>query len=114
MTAWLLVLLVCTTTTRLTWLINEDDITAPLRRWADKRDDRKRPPPRPGADPPWTPGPWMSFLLCPWCVSIWVGAPVATVAVLWPTNRLVIIGLAWFTASLFAGVVVGLVRKFNQ
>lgn len=55
---------------RLTRLITHDTITAPLRAAAARYDVRNRlalhKPPHPG------PGPALSFVTCPWCISIYV------------------------------------------
>lgn len=90
MPIWLLFTITIGAVVRLTRLVTADYITAPIRerlitRWGE---DSKR-----------------SYLLtCDWCASIWIAPFVATVAILWPTNRVVIIGLLALTASLVAGL----------
>lgn len=59
---------------RLTRLITHDTITAPLRAAAARHDVRNRlalqKPPHPG------PGPALTFITCPWCISVYVAAAV--------------------------------------
>lgn len=91
MSAWLLVVLVILATMRVTRLVTADKITEPIReRLIDKwGEDAKR-----------------SYLLtCDYCASMYVAPIVATVAVLWPDNRVVLIGLIVLAASFVAGIV---------
>lgn len=89
MPVWLLFALVLGATARLSRLVTADKIgewfrDALLERWGE---DSLR-----------------GYLItCDYCVSIYVGPVVATVAVLWGDNRVIIIGLLALTASLFAG-----------
>lgn len=89
MPTWLLIVLTIGAIIRLTRLVTADYITERIRertiaRWDE---DSRR-----------------SYLLtCDYCASIYVGAPIATAVVLWPTNRVIIIVLLWLTASLVAG-----------
>lgn len=91
MPAWLLVVLTIGAIARLTRLVTADFITSPIRdrlteRWGE---EAKR-----------------SYLLtCDYCASIYIAPVVATVAVLWPTNRVIIIGLIALTASFVAGII---------
>lgn len=105
MSPWLLFVLAALATYRVTHLINTDRLTRPLRMWLRARDDRQL-----GDDPDagwWDPeteeaedvGPREYFAHCPWCVSMYVGAVVATVTVLWGSNRVVVIGLLALAAS---------------
>lgn len=59
---------------RLTRLITHDTITAPLRSAAARYDVRNRlalqKPPHPG------PGPALTFITCPWCISVYIAAAV--------------------------------------
>jgi len=91
MPAWLIVVLAIGTTMRVTRLITADKLTEPIRerliRWWGENDKR-------------------SYLVtCDYCASMYVAPIVATVAVLWPDNRAVLIGLIALTASFVAGVV---------
>ncbi|MFD8335536.1 DUF1360 domain-containing protein [Streptomyces solisilvae] len=64
-------------TARITRLIGRDTITFPLR----DRLAKKATPQREGDDPSgfWT---WVNELIgCPWCLSVWVAAPVAPAAI---------------------------------
>lgn len=74
---------------RITRLLVEDELLVGYRRWVIRNfgEDGK-----------------MSYLAhCPWCTSIWVGAPVMPVATLWP-NRWVIAALAIPAASMLTGL----------
>ena len=94
--AWLLVVLVVLATFRATRLVNEDEITAPFRRLVCRLDRDMEPG---------EVGRWTYFITCPWCVSIWVGTIVSTVAVLWGDNRVVVIGLVALAASGATGLI---------
>lgn len=91
MPAWLLVVLAIGAIMRLTRLVTADALTEPIRerliaRWGE---DAKR-----------------SYLItCDYCASMYLAPVVATVVVLWPDNRVVIIVLLALTASLVAGLV---------
>lgn len=94
MPAWLLVLLAIGATARLTRLVTADYITSPIRdrlieRWDE---DSKR----------------AYLLTCDYCASMYVGPAVATATVLWPTNRVIVIGLIALTASFVAGTIAAL------
>jgi hypothetical protein len=91
MTDWLLVALTIGAIMRLTRLVTADFITSPIRdrlmdRWGD---ESKR----------------AYLLTCDYCASVYIAPIVATVAVLWGDNRVVIIGLIALTASFIAGYV---------
>lgn len=47
---------------------------------------------------------WAYLVTCPWCMSIWTSPPIVAAAVVWPTNRVVLVALASLTASLVAGL----------
>jgi hypothetical protein len=91
MPAWLLVVLTIGATMRLTRLVTADYVTSPIRerltdRWGE---DSKR-----------------AYLIgCDYCASVYIAPIVATVAVLWGDNRVVLIGLIALTASMIAGLV---------
>jgi hypothetical protein len=87
--AWVLVVLVLGATARLCRLVTADYITKPVRdriktRFGDNR--------------------LHYFVTCDWCTSFWIAPVLATGAVLWPTNRVILIVLLALTASLFAGL----------
>lgn len=74
---------------RLTRLIVDDQITIGFRRWVLQK---------------WGDESWQSYLMtCPWCMSIWVGAPIMPVAVIWP-NQWIIAALAVPAASMVTGL----------
>lgn len=73
---------------RVTWLLYEDRITSPLRRWAVNK---------------WGENSLPAYMAhCPWCISIWVALFIMPAAALWP-NKWVIAALAVPAASLVAG-----------
>jgi hypothetical protein len=100
--AWLMVVLTILAVFRVTRLVNEDTITAPLRRWVVGRDGELEPD---------EVGRWGYFITCPWCVSIWVGTVVSVVAVLWGDNRVVLIGLLALAASASTGLIASMVDR---
>lgn len=92
--AWLLVVLVVGTVARFTRLVTKDTILDPVRRRIERKVKREA-----------SPAVWRKvddFLVCPWCVSVWVSIPVAYVAVWFPTNRFILGGLIACTASWLA------------
>jgi hypothetical protein len=91
-----IIALVALATARLTGLVVEDKITEPMRNWVVKhtKDDSK-----------------VAYLLfCPWCVSIYAGAALATVVYFAYGSGLVYIGLLALAASQVAGMVSGIGR----
>jgi hypothetical protein len=96
-TWWLLVVLAVVATYRVTRLINRDTITAPLRRAVLRLDERHGPMEDDEV------GRWTYFITCPWCVSMYVAAIIATVTVLWGDNRVVLIGLLTLAGSAVTG-----------
>jgi hypothetical protein len=86
--AWLLFLLVLGAVHRLSRLVTADYVTKPMRTWINRRFGENR---------------LSYFITCDWCVSLWIAAVVAPVAIVWPTNRVIIAGLLALTASAFAG-----------
>lgn len=75
-------------TMRLTRLVTHDYLTERPRRWLQARLPEK-----------------LAYLIgCPWCASFWIGAAVAPVVVLWPTNRAVLAALIALTASMVSGL----------
>lgn len=90
MPVWLLIVTIGAVM-RLTRLVTADFLTGPIR---DRLIDR------------WGEEAKRSYLVtCDYCASIYVGPPVVAAAVLWPTNRVIIIGLISLTASFIAGMV---------
>ena len=88
---WLLVLLTIGAVVRLSRLVTADKITESIRerltdRWGE---DSLR----------------AYFISCDYCVSMYVAPIVATVAILWGDNRVIIIGLLALTASYVAGFI---------
>jgi len=49
------------------------------------------------------PGSFGYLVTCDWCASIWLGVPFAAVAVVWPTNRVVLVVLAALAVSAVTG-----------
>lgn len=85
---WWLLLLAALATFRLTVLVNQDYLTETPRRWLQARLPEK-----------------LAYMIgCPWCASFWLGMPVAVAVVLWPTNRVLIIGLLALALSAAAGL----------
>lgn len=73
MAYWLLVLLVALATYRVARVLTQEELFRPWRERVARR---------------FGPESKLTYLVeCPACVSIWVGAILATLAVLWPTNR---------------------------
>jgi hypothetical protein len=67
MPVWALLVVYALAVARITGLIAQDDLTAPLRRGL-----LARLPARPRLEH------WVDDLIsCPWCVSIWIAAPAA-------------------------------------
>lgn len=75
-------------TYRLTRLIALDVITDGARHWVQAR----------------VPVSIAYMIGCPWCLSIWVSVPVASVTVVWGDNRVVLVGLLALSASAAAGI----------
>lgn len=74
---------------RLTRLIVEDQVSIALRQWVVRR---------------WGEDSKLAYLIhCPWCTSLWISAPVMTVATLYP-NRWVVAGFATLAGSMVTGL----------
>jgi hypothetical protein len=87
--------LVAGTVARLTRLVNKDTITAPLRKLVESRVKKASGP-----------GVWHKvddFIVCPWCVSVWIGALVAFPVVWRRGSRFMDAGMLLCAASLFTG-----------
>ena len=91
---WLLVALAIGAVCRLARLLTADKISEPIRDWVERRygEDSMR----------------FYFVTCDYCVSMYVAPIVATVAVYWGDNRVIIIGLLALTASFLAGTIAAL------
>lgn len=91
MPTWLLFVIAVGAVVRLSRLVTADKITESMR---DRLTAR------------WGEDSLRAYLIsCDYCVSIYVAPVVATVAVLWGDNRVVIIGLLALTASFVAGII---------
>lgn len=86
---WLLALLVIGATYRLTRLLTADYITKPIRTTVNRK---------------WGDNKASYFVTCDWCVSFWMAWGPASLAVFWPTNRLVWLILLALTASAVTGL----------
>jgi len=95
---WLLLTIVALATYRLTRLVTADKITEALRSRAFRRQSN-----------------WLGYLVtCDWCLSVWV-APLPTVAaVLWPDNRVVLVGLVALAASALTGLASLIERRLDD
>lgn len=93
MSTWLLVALVIGAVVRLTRLLTADKISEPIRDRVDRRygEDSMR----------------AYFVTCDYCVSMYLSPIVATVAVLWGDNRVIVIALIALTASYVTGFLAG-------
>jgi hypothetical protein len=89
---WLVAVLTVLAVYRLSRLVTGDYITRPFRTWVNERYGENR---------------LSYFVTCDWCVSFWVAALVAPVAVWWGDNRAVLAVLLGLTASAVAGLVTG-------
>jgi len=91
----LLVLVAALATYRVTRLVTADQITEPLRAFAERRK-------------------WTGYLAqCDWCVSIWVAPGPAVAVVLWPDNRVVLVGLLALTFSAVTGLIATIEQKLG-
>jgi hypothetical protein len=88
---WLLFVIAIGAVVRLSRLVTADKITESIRERLTQR---------------WGEDSLKAYLIsCDYCVSIYVAPVVATVAVYWGDNRVVIIGLLALTASFIAGII---------
>lgn len=104
---WLTLAVMIGATLRLTRLITHDTITAPLRAAAARRDARQRAAGKQPTTHPPGPGRWLTFLTCPWCISVWVSALVFGLYAAAPDHCKTDLGYVYgaLTASLAAGLV---------
>lgn len=87
-----LLLLLSLAAARLTRLVNDDEITAPLRGWAVKR---------------WGPSGWIPYMLhCPWCAGIWVSAALCLFAWLTGVGPTLPVALLLIPAVAYGGAIV--------
>ena len=92
----LLMILVALATYRLTRLLTADRLTQRLREWAIGR------------------GEMIGYMAtCDWCLSIWLAPIPATLAVLYPENRLLIIGLLALSSSALTGLIASVEGKLE-
>jgi len=96
MTMSITIILVALATYRLTRLVTADRITQKFRESIIAR------------------GEMIGYLAtCDWCLSIWV-APIPTaLAIMYPDNRLILIGLVALSASALTGLLAGVEGKLN-
>lgn len=92
----LTIVLVSLATYRLTRLVTADRITQPIREWALAKNDM------------------IGYLAtCDWCLSIWVAPAPTVLAVLFPSNRLVLVGLVALAASALTGLLAAIESKLG-
>jgi hypothetical protein len=77
---------------RATRILTEDEIALPYRQWVVRKWGRESK--------------IAYWAHCPWCTSIWVGAPFMALAVFWPTKGLLAF-FAMLSASLISGLILG-------
>jgi hypothetical protein len=83
----LTLVLVALATYRLTRLVTADKISQPIREKAIARSD------------------FLGYLTsCDWCLSIWVAPIPVVVNVLWPSNRVILVGTVALACSAIAGL----------
>lgn len=93
----LTIVLVALSTYRLTRLITADRITQKLREAIIAR------------------GEMIGYLAtCDWCLSIWFAPIPTTLAIMYPGNRLVLIGLVALSASAVTGLLSGVEGKLDR
>ncbi len=92
----LLVTLVALSTYRLTRLVTADRITQKLREAVIAR------------------GEMVGYLAtCDWCLSIWVAPIPSALVIMYPGNRLILVGLLALSASALTGLLAGIEAKLN-
>lgn len=90
---------------RLARLITTDFLTEPIRNWVSGYDAKTESEQRPR----------LGYLFsCPWCMSIWIAAPVIWPALWWPDNRAVLLVLAALTASGVAGMLATIEDRLDR
>jgi hypothetical protein len=106
MTPWLLLVVDALAVYRLTILVVQDSITAPVRAWLIGRERIQRVGNGPGEGLAVAARPKLAeFLGCPWCVSIWLGGLVvvltAWIPAVWqyPGMGLAFSGVAGYLAE---------------
>jgi len=93
----LVLILAVLATYRLTRLVTADKISANFRSWVDSRWER------------------IGYLVeCDWCLSIWFAPLPATAVVLWPDNRVVLIGLTALSLSALTGFIHLFERRLDK
>jgi hypothetical protein len=93
----LLITLVALSTYRLTRLVTADRLTQKFREAVIAR------------------GEMIGYLAtCDWCLSIWVAPIPSALAVVYPDNRLVLVGLVALSASALTGLIAGIEGKLDS
>lgn len=93
----LLITLIALSTYRLTRLVTADRITQKLREAVIAR------------------GEMIGYLAtCDWCLSIWVAPIPSALAIMYPGNRLILIGLVALSASALTGLLSGVEGKLDR
>lgn len=92
-----LLVLVALSTYRLTRLVTADRLTQRFRQWAIAK------------------GEMIGYLAtCDWCLSIWVAPIPSVVAVLAPSNRLVLAGMIALSASALTGLIATIESRIDR
>ena len=90
------IILVALATYRLTRLVTADRITQKLREAVIAR------------------GEMVGYLAtCDWCLSIWVAPIPSGLIIMFPDNRLILVGLLALSASALTGLLAGIEGKLN-
>lgn len=96
MTMSITIILVALSTYRLTRLVTADRITQKLREWLIAR------------------GEMLGYLAtCDWCLSIWVAPIPSSLVIMFPGNRLILVGLLALSASALTGLLAGIEGKLG-
>lgn len=96
MTMTITIILVALSTYRLTRLVTADRITQKLREAVIAR------------------GEMVGYLAtCDWCLSIWVAPIPSSLVIMFPGNRLILVGLLALSASALTGLLAGIEGKLN-
>ncbi len=89
--------LVALSTYRLTRLVTADRITQRIREWAVAK------------------GEMLEYLAtCDWCLSIWIAPLPSVLAVLYPSNRLVLVGFVALSGSALTGLIATIEGRLDR